>query len=691
MFDRKTGVLKHSVDGRKQQLDPQQIRLLILFIDRAGETLGKEVIIQHVWQQTAVSDDAVFKAVSRLRKILAPGTYIRTNNRLGYIFVADIKGSDASFESGKLHLKLPFKMTTVSAAAATIVISLVVLVLLPNISTDNGVLDIHSTHQLTSTRDANTHAALSPEASHVAFRRADQTQGAGHIYIQHIGLGNEQQLTYGQVDDYAPQWSDSSQLLFMRKSEDECTIYQMLIGLESLTPVTSCVGNSYPDLAISKDGVQLAYSSSEETKPQSIKVYDRSTGKLKSLTQPPSNSWGDFNPVFSHDGTQLYFIRAYSEGVQEIFSISRDGAEEKQLSSEDGAVFGIEVDASGGLYIASSFNGGLMHLRYLPEDMKTPILIDSSPQHKIRPSLAETNGETFLAFENYSQTSHLWQINYTAASVVPAAEFQQLTTSNKWDMHPAVSPDGQHLAFVSNRSGRYAIWSKPIGLADSVPKSANRLSAEIDGLPSDLVWSADSRYLIYSVRGGKDAGIYRLDNHFSTPPEVLVRDNFPNLFPEIGADGTLYFSTNRAGDWYIYRLDTNAGGIEKIEGLKGYRAVPSNDGLYLYVTSFHGGGIRRYDLATGAVRDLNISVQSGDWANWGVTKNNSIYFIEREKAVAYLKLHNLATGYVEVVAEFPSRKIPFNERAVTVQNENNSFIVGLVDRIQSDILLHRMQ
>jgi len=191
-------------------------------------------------------------------------------------------------------------------------------------------------------------------------------------------------------------------------------------------------------------------------------------------------------------------------------------------------------------------------------------------------------------------------------------------------MHPALSPDKRQLAFVSNRNGQHAIWTIPFDSNERNPEISNRLYEESDGLPTDLVWTADSRYLIYSVRGGEDAGICRLDSHFSTPPEALVRDNHTNIFPEIASDNTLYFSSNRDGSWHIYRLDIDTGHIVPNQNLKGYPVVPSYDGSSLYVTGLRDGGIERYDLATAKKQVLDISLQSGDWANWGVTKNNTI-------------------------------------------------------------------
>ena len=57
--------------NKQIQLTPQQLALLTSFINAPENTLSKEDLIREVWHERIVTDDAITRAISELRKQLS--------------------------------------------------------------------------------------------------------------------------------------------------------------------------------------------------------------------------------------------------------------------------------------------------------------------------------------------------------------------------------------------------------------------------------------------------------------------------------------------------------------------------------------------------------------------------------------------------------------------------------------------
>jgi len=72
----------------ERRLTPQQLRLLWAFIEAPEHSLGKQQIVEQVWDGRVVTDDAIARAISELRKQLDTGAdsaeYINTQHGHGY-------------------------------------------------------------------------------------------------------------------------------------------------------------------------------------------------------------------------------------------------------------------------------------------------------------------------------------------------------------------------------------------------------------------------------------------------------------------------------------------------------------------------------------------------------------------------------------------------------------------------------
>ena len=93
IFDTRRAVL--ITDGEKKSIEPQVNELLALLVAHAGEVVSKQQIIEKLWPERVITDDAFRAVIKKLRKCLQDSAtspdYIRTVTRKGYVLIADVQ------------------------------------------------------------------------------------------------------------------------------------------------------------------------------------------------------------------------------------------------------------------------------------------------------------------------------------------------------------------------------------------------------------------------------------------------------------------------------------------------------------------------------------------------------------------------------------------------------------------------
>jgi TolB-like protein len=86
--------------GERLPVEPTAFRVLLFLLRNAGRIVSKEEIVASVWNDVAVSDNSLTRAIAQLRRVLDDDPreprYILTVPTLGYRFLCDVKVAEES-------------------------------------------------------------------------------------------------------------------------------------------------------------------------------------------------------------------------------------------------------------------------------------------------------------------------------------------------------------------------------------------------------------------------------------------------------------------------------------------------------------------------------------------------------------------------------------------------------------------
>src|SRR5215510_3758639 len=100
-------------DGELAPLKRKAVETLIVLVERRGEVVGKDELIQILWPDTFVEESNLSQYIYLLRKTLGEGEYITTISGRGYRFTANVR------ESGETEGQILLESQTIARLVIT--------------------------------------------------------------------------------------------------------------------------------------------------------------------------------------------------------------------------------------------------------------------------------------------------------------------------------------------------------------------------------------------------------------------------------------------------------------------------------------------------------------------------------------------------------------------------------------------
>jgi serine/threonine protein kinase len=248
----------------------------------------------------------------------------------------------------------------------------------------------------------------------------------------------------------------------------------------------------------SPHGHRIAYWGRYQGGQRDIRTVSADGGEPVQVTDDPFVDW---NPVWSPDGNYLYFVSDRS-GSMNLWRIPVDertgqvrGAPEPLTTpSPFSQHVSLSKDGRRLVYVQVSQRSNLQQVGFDPVRaaiLGEPVWITQGTKPLYGPTLSP-DGE-WTAYYSGGPQQDIFVMKSDGAGAP-----RQLTDDSHRDFLPRWSPDSRRLAFYSNRSGRYEIWT--VNADGSELRQLTRTSSKLGVVYP--VWSPDGNQLAFALYGG---------------------------------------------------------------------------------------------------------------------------------------------------------------------------------------------
>ena len=479
-------------------------------------------------------------------------------------------------------------------------------------------LDGSDVRRLTTHPGQESRPRFSPDGQWIGF--TGEYDGNTDVYLVPVAGGEPRRLTWhpggDSVRDFTP---DGKEILFISQRDVYTNRFAHLFrvpvagGFPTRIPIPSC-----SKAAMSPDGRKLAYVPLNEAFNQwknyrggtaaRIWIYDLADQSVVEVPQPAGRC-NDSDPMWI--GTTVYF-RSDRAGEFNLFSYDPSSKAVVQLTRH--ADFPIQNAWAGGGRIVYE-QAGWLHL-FEPASAQVTRLKIGVPADVIETRARFVDGADYVRSADISPSGSRAVFGFRGEIVsVPAekGDPRNLTnTTGANERHPAWSPDGKTIAYVSDESGE-----NQLVLAPQDGHGERRfLSPGGAGFYEDLVWSPDGKFLSFLDNART---LYRIDVA-SGKVERIDQEPIYGVFP------TLQHAWSDDSRWIAYtRMERSGFKRAYLYDVAAARSQPITDGLSdVSEPVFDAGGKYLY---------LAASTDAGPFNTWfsqasaDIEQTNALYLV----------------------------------------------------------------
>jgi Tol biopolymer transport system component/DNA-binding winged helix-turn-helix (wHTH) protein len=515
------------------------LQVLLVLVSHQDHVVSREALLEWVWPDTMPTDDVLTQAIAQLRKAFGDDRdapkYLETIAKGGYRLIAPVQWMPAETKPARPELvvvgtpasnlpavaTLPAPEPVVMPAgepvapalaphrpstpllAAAVVLALAVPIAIGWWWRDAAVkpavmspvvaaADTPAPYQrITSLPGSEMFPSLSPDGSQVVYSAYSKGGKHADLMVQTTAPVPGRRITQAPdgVQDTMPAWSpDGRQIAFARIGpKDACNI--LLIPASGGDPrtITQCQPGWEAGVSWHPDGRHLVTTlmGAKSGDDGAIYTIDLASGAWTRLPYEKGAGDADLSPVYSPDGRWIVFHRNVS--LSDLWRVPAVGGKPERLTDLRTNIFSAAWAPDGQSIVFGRYLDASVSLSRL--DLRTRQVTDFGVPNTAFPSIAAKAPS--LAFILYQTRSNLFSVDLaSAAGGEPVAT--PVFPSTGLDLLPSIAPDGQQMAFASNRSARLGVWWAQLGRPESL-----RLIEGMIPIPRyAAVWSPDSNRML---------------------------------------------------------------------------------------------------------------------------------------------------------------------------------------------------
>jgi serine/threonine protein kinase len=257
----------------------------------------------------------------------------------------------------------------------------------------------------------------------------------------------------------------------------------------------------------------------------------------------------------------------------------------------------------------------------------------------------------------------------------------RVAASTRVEGEPQFSPDGQRIAFSSNRSGNVEIW-----VADRDGRNPVQITTVRGPQVGSPRWSADGQWIAMDHREGGQTDIYVVASQGGFVRR-LTSESSDEVRPSWSRDGRwVYFGSNRSGAWQVWKIPAQGGAAIQVTRHGGRESFESADGRFVYYAkAFPEAGISKVSVEGGQETQV---LDQGVQGAWAVTERGvfvASWGPNRESAIL---LFDFSTGTLIGGAGVPKGWTPPDRSTCfTVSPDSRWIVYARTEMMGSDILM----
>jgi Tol biopolymer transport system component/DNA-binding winged helix-turn-helix (wHTH) protein len=553
VVDLESGELRKG--GKVVPLEPKGFELLVYFLQNRGRLIEKQAILDAVWADAFVTENALTRAVAQVRKALGDDAheprYLQTVPKRGYRFVPDVdersSGERASARGDRERRLVTVSLALALAAASAGALWLVARPVEPDLPAEMPLL---RPMQLTASAGLALFPSFSPDGS--AFAYSSDRSGSFEIHVQQVPPGvADLQITANGMQNLQPAWSPRGDFIAYYSWAGQGGIW-LVSALGGPPRRLTDFGSSpawSPDgeLIVFQSGPLRDLGSSTFSGPPPSTLWTVSVqGTLRQLTKPGEPRGGHGFPKWSPDGKEVAFVTTGS--VSNIWRLWPDEGRQEILLEGGPRYYDLAYSSAGdALYFTADddMRHGLWRVDLASDEaQRKPSLIFSREAPVLRYPSISPDG-TRVLYAAVTTRSNLASLRVSPKTHEPIGSPELLTRyTNDRNYMPRFSPDGSTIAFERFTSGRESdIW-----LIDRDGSNDRALTTD-SGYEHRPLWSIDGKRIFYFTLDEEwRAAMWSIQT--ADRRETFVRPIPPLMAQwEISPDGrTVAFASSRAGN-----------------------------------------------------------------------------------------------------------------------------------------------
>lgn len=642
-------------------LEPKAYDLLVVLVSRPGDLVTKQELLDTIWPNVFVTDNAVARVVAQLRRGLGDSArgarYIETVPTRGYRFVAPVTRMSrhvaaSSMEAGAAvgrpatdvatTTPVPPATAPPASVAATArprdrshylalffgVVAVAALVMAWVAQQDARrlppVVGPESLVQLTSSPSLDAFPAWSPDGSRLAYS-SDRT-GTFELHVRVTGAGGTREaLTSDGQRNVQPSWSpDGTRLAYHSARRGGIWV----VPVEGGTPQQLSPFGSRP--CWSPDGRLVAFQAAPYTEPNggafemfgpsSLWVVPATGGVPRQVTRPWEPAGGHVRPSWFPDSRHLLFA-SQDMRTTRLYRVDTENGDTTLLLDGGTRVLDPTLSPDGRTiyYVRMADHFDLWRLDLTPQRTVAgpPQLVLPPGGLDVRHVSVHPDGRQ-LAYTGMSTVSGLRALPLTKDGLAAGPSSRLAEDAVRAARRPSISPDASAVVFERVDAGMPAsLWLLP--LAGGLP---------VQLTPPDMstiepLWSADGREVHFvSDHGGIDRiWLVDIDNRAVRPLTTLGPHPSGIVRPRLSPDRRWLAYTSTAGGVLDVRVRGFAGGGERVVARLGSGAafpVWSPDSQSLAFDGWTDGTSRTYtvDISGGTPTAISRDVDQSWARSW---------------------------------------------------------------------------